>query len=102
MSATHTLSGQDRPHLTCRAPFNHDWVDEESTSVPEGGGFYLRMRCTKCGTVFKQIVELDGRLYGGRQYAYPKDYRDADHWSKADWRLNYLLKLTAEKRRTRR
>jgi hypothetical protein len=71
-------------------------------SVPQGGGFYLRMRCTKCGTTFKQIINLDGSLHGGRQYRYPKDYRDDDHWTRSDWRLNYLLKLTSARGKSRR
>ena len=82
-----------RAYATCHAPFGHDWQEEESTRAPQGGGFYLRMRCTKCSTVFKQIVNLDGSLYSGRQYNYPKDYKDPNKWSRSDWRLNYILKL---------
>lgn len=82
-----------KAHSTCRAPFNHDWVEEESRTRPEGGGWYLAMSCTKCTTSFKQIINADGSLYGGRQYRYPNDYRDSDHWSRSDWRLAYLTKL---------
>lgn len=96
--ALHKLGGIDRVHETCRAPYNHDWVEEESATQPLGGGWYLRMRCTKCGTVFKQIINIDGTLYGGRQYRYPRDYRDPDHWSRSDWRLNFLLKLNGRRR----
>lgn len=95
----HKAGGITREHETCRAPYNHDWVEEESRTAPEGGGFYLAMRCTKCTTTFRQIVNYDGTLYGGRQYRYPGDYKDPNHWTRSDWRLNYLLKMNARRKR---
>lgn len=92
------VAGSNRVHQECRAPFNHDWVEEESATRPEGGGWYLAMRCTKCGTTFKQIVGAFGELLSGRNYKHPKDYRDTDHWSRSDWRLNFLMKLNRGKR----
>lgn len=90
--------GVARPHETCHAPFNHDWVPEESDRNPAGGGFYLAMRCTKCTTSFKQILNPDGSLYSGRQYKYPKDYKDPNRWSRSDWRLSYLIRLNGRRR----
>lgn len=83
----------DKPHQTCHAPFGHDWAEYESTTNPKGGGWYLTMRCTKCATVFRQIINPDGSLYSGRQYRYPASYRDTDKWSRTEWRRNYLLRL---------
>jgi hypothetical protein len=82
-----------KAHSTCRAPFNHDWVEYESTRNPEGGGWYLTMRCSKCGTIFRQIIDLGGMLLSGRRYSYPADYRDKDKWSRSDWRRNFLARL---------
>jgi hypothetical protein len=92
----------ERPNITCHAPFGHDWQDEESKFNPEGGGFYLSMRCTKCGTVFKQIINTNGTIHGGRQYRYAPGYKDESKWSRADWRLNYLLGLDRGARRKAR
>lgn len=93
------IPGEQRQHHPeCHSPFNHDWVEEESRTRPEGGGFYLAMRCTKCNTTFKQIVNYDGTLYSGRQYTYQKDYKDPNKWSRSDWRLNFLLHLNARRR----
>jgi hypothetical protein len=82
-----------KAHETCRAPFNHDWVEYESTTNPAGGGWYLTMRCSKCATVFKQVVNYDGSLHSGRKYKYAAEYKDRDKWSRTDWRRNYLLRL---------
>lgn len=90
--------GDKRQHQECHAPFNHDWQEEESDINPRGGGFYLRMRCTKCSTVFKQQLNPDGSIYSGRSYTYQPDYKDPNKWSRSDWRLNYLLRLKARRR----
>lgn len=82
----------------CRAPYNHDWDESESQRNPQGGGWYLTMRCTKCATVFKQIVNPDGSLYGGRKYNYPNGYKDELGWDRSAWRLNYLNKLNGHRR----
>lgn len=82
-----------KAHETCHAPFNHDWIEYESTTNPQGGGWYLTMRCTKCGTVFRQVVDAFGNLLTSRKYKYGAEYRDKDKWSRTDWRRNYLSRL---------
>lgn len=82
---------------TCRAPFNHNWV-EESSDIAMNGICTLRMRCTKCATSFSQLLSPNGTLFTGRRYKYQSDYKDPNHWSRSDWRHNFLLKLMARQR----
>jgi hypothetical protein len=90
-------NGNIRVHDECRAPFNHHWVD--AGSGRDEYGFVLRMQCTKCLTTFKQFVRGDGSLVKGRNYKYQSTYRDAEHWSRSDWRANYLLRLMSKEKR---
>ncbi len=92
-----TPEGVDRAHLTCRAPYNHDWHEDGSTHGPEG--FMLRMRCSKCESTFKQLIGHGGDIQTGRSYVQPKDYRDTEGWTRTDWRLNFLLGLEKKAKR---
>jgi hypothetical protein len=74
----------------CRPPFNHDWVETEAERNPKGGGWYLTMRCSQCGTIRTQIVDRYGNIEKG-SYKYPEFYRDTDGWTRSQWRVQYLL-----------
>jgi hypothetical protein len=74
----------------CRPPFNHDWVETEAERNPKGGGWYLNMRCSNCGTLRIQIVDRFGNVERG-SYKYPEGYKDNDGWTRSQWRVQYLL-----------
>ena len=95
---TQSALGRDRPHDTCRAPFGHNWAEDSSDVDVNSGLCVLRMRCTKCTTTFHQNLSFRGELLGGRKYKYVADYKDPNHWTRSDWRLNFLLKLNARRR----
>jgi hypothetical protein len=74
----------------CRPPFNHDWIEIEAERNPKGGGWYLTMRCSNCGTERRQIVDRYGNVERG-YYKYPEHYKDEDGWTRSQWRIQYLL-----------
>lgn len=74
----------------CRPPFNHDWVEIEAERNPKGGGWYLIMRCSNCGTERRQIVDRYGNI-DRSYYKYAEGYKDEDGWTRSQWRVQYLL-----------
>jgi hypothetical protein len=77
-------------HVDCRT-FNHAWVPVEADRNPQIG-WYMNMRCERCGTVRKDIVNRFGEVER-RRYEYPDDYKDTDGWARSDWRMQYLRRL---------
>ena len=77
-------------YVDCRV-FGHAWEATEADRNP-AIGWYMKLRCTRCGTVRSDIVNR----YGGvesRHYTYPEFYKDTDKWTRSDWRLQYIRRL---------
>jgi hypothetical protein len=75
----------------CSSPYNHDWQEFESQRNPDGGGWYLTMRCTKCTTIFRQIINPDGSIEKNRRYTYAPGYRESNAGlTRAEFRVKYL------------
>ena len=77
-------------HVDCRT-FGHSWNDIEADRNPQVG-WYMRLRCEKCGTVRNDIVDRYGTLER-RNYKHPDNYKDPDKWKRSQWRLQYLRKM---------
>ena len=74
----------------CRT-FGHSWVSIEAKTNP-AIGWYMVARCERCGTVRNDIVNRYG-VVERRRYEYPDSYKDTDHWSRSDWRIQFLRRL---------
>jgi len=77
-------------YVDCRT-FGHSWVSVEANSNPTIG-WYMVARCERCGTVRKDIVNRFG-IVERRRYEYPDSYKDTDHWTRSDWRMQFLRRL---------
>ena len=78
----------------CSSPYNHHWEDHESKRNPKGGGWYMTLRCVKCGTVAKQIINRDGSIETNRNYDYPPGYLEGSKgMTRAEFRVSYLKSL---------
>lgn len=78
----------------CRA-FGHLWDPTEATRKPEFG-YYVNVRCTECGTVRRDIVNLFGELLS-RGYTYPIGYKET-LLSRKEHRQRFLTRITKKKR----
>lgn len=78
-------------HVDCRI-FGHSWESIEADRNP-AIGWYMNLRCTRCGTVRKDIVDRYGHV-DRRRYEYPDNYADTDRWSRSDWRLQFIRRLS--------
>lgn len=77
-------------HVDCRT-FGHSWTDIEADRNP-AVGWYMRLRCERCGSERNDIVDRHGSLEA-RHYKYPSNYKDPDKWSRSQWRLQFLRKM---------
>lgn len=77
-------------HVDCRT-FGHSWEPVEADRNPQIG-WYMNVRCARCGTVKREIVNRYGQVER-RRYEYAEGYRDTDHWARSDWRMQYLRRL---------
>lgn len=78
-------------YIDCRT-FGHSWVPIEADRNP-AFGWYIVARCERCTTVRKQIADAFGKVSRGAQYTYPEHYKDTDHWTRAEWRMQFLRRL---------
>lgn len=78
--------------VDCRT-FGHSWMEIEADRNPKGYGWYMKLQCERCHTVRSDIVNHHGDVMT-RSYEYPESYKDADHWTRSDWRMQFLRRLS--------
>ena len=78
-------------YIDCRT-FGHSWVPIEADRNP-AIGWYIVARCDRCSTVRKQVCDARGAIARGAQYTYPDSYKDTDHWTRSDWRMQFLRRF---------
>lgn len=83
-----SLEGED-----CMGPTGHHWTDYESQTNPQSGGWYLTLRCVKCGKVARQIIDGDGVILTPRRYTPSFASKRLPKLSRSEWRRRYLLSL---------
>lgn len=77
--------------VDCRV-FMHSWEPYEASRNPQGGGWFMVVRCVRCGTERSDVITLNGSASKHR-YKYPEHYKDTDRWRRSDWRLQFLRRL---------
>jgi hypothetical protein len=84
--------------LACRT-LGHAWETDEAQTKPDIG-WYMKLRCTRCGTERSDTVNKFGELLG-RNYKHLVGYKHAKQ-SRSEWRAEFISGLFSRGRRVDR
>lgn len=87
------------PFVDCRL-LGHSWYSIEAERNPKVG-WYMKLRCERCGTERSDIVDRDG-VVGGRSYTYAEGYKLArtEQRTRTEWRIEFLRRLVPRARKS--
>lgn len=77
----------------------HAWFDYDDSDWRPPWGTGLALRCDRCGTRRRDIINANGDL-GARQYVYPEGYKygRGERPSRSDFRLLLIQQRLTERR----
>lgn len=86
-------NGDAYEFVDCKT-IGHSWYSIEANKNPKGPGWYMMVRCERCGTERADIVSRYGALES-RSYRYPEGFKRAkgEGLSKVEWRVQFLARL---------
>ena len=88
--------------VACRT-LGHSWFSIEAEHNPKRpGGWYMKVRCERCGSERSDIVNRHGALVG-RSYKPAPGYRRArgdGRVTRSEWRVQFLTALPTRRRRS--
>ena len=95
------LSDVPDDFLRCQT-LGHAWDDYDDSDWTPTWGVGLALRCLRCGTSRRDIINANGDL-GSRSYVYPDGYKygKGERPSRGDFRLMLIQKRLSERRQRR-
>jgi hypothetical protein len=98
-----TTPQYDRTQFVRCNTLGHSWYDYDSNWAVPSGTAPLTLRCERCGTERRDIINALGLLVG-RSYSYPDGYRygRGERPARSDFRMMLLQERMKEARKARR